>query len=387
MNQETKIEAAAPLSSTNGANANGASANAGRRKRLFTLLGAAILAIAVLWLLYWVLIGSRSISTDDAYVQADTAQVTALVAGPIVADPTGETQVVRRGDVVAVIDPADYRLAVARAEAQLGQAERKVQGYYANEDLAAAQSEARTADLNRAQAQLLSARSDLVRAEAEYARRKNLAGSGAVSADEMNEVQNRRQTAAAAVTAAEAALGQARANVSAAGATRQAAAVLVQGADLKSNPEVAAARAQLNQAQLDLQRTVVRAPVDGIVAKKNIEIGQRVPAGAELMTVVPIQTAYVDANFKEVQLRKVGVGSPVVLTSDLYGGRVKFHGRVVGIAGGSGAAFALIPAQNATGNWIKVVQRVPVRIALDPKELADHPLRVGLSMKAEVEVR
>jgi membrane fusion protein (multidrug efflux system) len=262
-----------------------------------------------------------------------------------------------------------------------------VRGYYANEDLAAAQSQARSSDLDRSQAQLASARSDLVRAEAEYARRKSLAGTGAVSADELTEAQNHRQTAQAAVTAAEAALGQARANITAAGAQRQAARVLVQGADLKTNPEVAAARAQLNQAQLDLQRTIVRAPVDGIVAKKIIEIGQRVPAGAELMTVVPIQTAYVDANFKEVQLRKIQVGSRVVLTSDLYGGGVKFHGKVVGVAGGSGAAFALIPAQNATGNWIKVVQRVPVRISLDPKELEKHPLRVGLSMKATVDVR
>jgi membrane fusion protein (multidrug efflux system) len=358
-----------------------------RRKRLFTLLAMAILAIAVLWFLYWLLIGSTRVFTDDAYVQADTAQVTALVAGPIVAAPAGETQFVRKGEVVAVIDPADYQLAQARAEAQLGQAERKVQGYYANEDLAAAQSQARSSDLDRSQAQLASARSDLVRAEAEYARRKSLAGTGAVSADELTEAQNHRQTAQAAVTAAEAALGQARANITAAGAQRQAARVLVQGADLKTNPEVAAARAQLNQAQLDLQRTIVRAPVDGIVAKKIIEIGQRVPAGAELMTVVPIQTAYVDANFKEVQLRKIQVGSRVVLTSDLYGGGVKFHGKVVGVAGGSGAAFALIPAQNATGNWIKVVQRVPVRISLDPRELERHPLRVGLSMKASVDAR
>jgi membrane fusion protein (multidrug efflux system) len=358
-----------------------------RRKRLFTLLAMAILAIALLWFLYWLLIGSTRVFTDDAYVQADTAQVTALVAGPIVAAPAGETQFVRKGEVVAVIDPADYQLAQARAEAQLGQAERKVQGYYANEDLAAAQSQARSSDLDRSQAQLASARSDLVRAETEYARRKSLAGTGAVSADELTEAQNHRQTAQAAVTAAEAALGQARANIAAAGAQRQAARVLVQGADLKTNPEVAAARAQLNQAQLDLQRTIVRAPVDGIVAKKIIEIGQRVPAGAELMTVVPIQTAYVDANFKEVQLRKIQVGSRVVLTSDLYGGGVKFHGKVVGVAGGSGAAFALIPAQNATGNWIKVVQRVPVRISLDPKELERHPLRVGLSMKATVAAR
>jgi len=377
MNQDTPIQAAATISS----------ARTSRRKRLFTLLGATILVIAVLWFFYWLLISSRHVSTDDAYVQADTAQVTALVAGPIVGDPVGETQFIHKGDVVAVIDPADYRLAVARAQAQLGQAERKVQGYYANQDLAAAQSQARVTDLSRAQAQLVSARSDLARAQAEYARRQGLAGTGAVSADELADSQNRRQTAQAAVTAAEAAVGQARANVTAAGAQRQAAAVLVQGSDLQSNPEVAAARAELNQAELDLQRTVVRAPVDGIVAKKNIEIGQRVPAGAQLMTVVPIQTAYVDANFKEVQLRKVQIGSPVVLTSDVYGNGVKFHGRVVGVAGGSGSAFALIPAQNATGNWIKVVQRVPVRIALDPRELRQHPLRVGLSMKAEVETR
>jgi membrane fusion protein (multidrug efflux system) len=359
---------------------------AGRRKRLFTLLGAAILTVAILWLGYWLLIGSRRVSTDDAYVGADTAQVTALVNGPIVADPTAETQIVRKGDVVAMIDPADFRLAVDRARAQLGQAERRVKGYYANEQAAAAQTQARTTDVTHAEAQLASARADLARAEAQYRRREGLAGTGAVSADEMTDAKDHLETAQAAVAAAAAGLGQAKANVTVAGAQRQAAAVLVEGADVASNPEVAAARSQLNQALLDLQRTVVRAPVDGVVTKKNIEIGQRVQAGAQLMNIVPIQTAYVDANFKEVQLRKIRIGSPVVLTSDLYGGRVKFHGKVIGLAGGSGSAFALIPAQNATGNWIKVVQRVPVRISLDPKELQQHPLRVGLSMKALVDV-
>ena len=359
----------------------------GQRQRLFTILAIVIAVVAVLWLIYWLLIGSRHVSTDDAYVQADTAQVTALVAGPLVSVTVGETQYVKKGDVVAEIDPADYRLALSKAQAQLGQAERKVKGYFANVAAAAATTDARTSDLARAEAQVLSAKSDLARAQTEYDRRHALAGTGAVSADELTEVQNRRQTTQAAVAAAEAALKQARANVSVAGAQRDAADVLVQGADVKTNPEVAAAQAQLNQAQLDLDRTVIRAPVDGIVAKKAIEIGQRVAAGTELMTVVPVQSAYVDANFKEVQLRKVTVGSPVVLTSDLYGGGVKFHGKVIGVAGGSGSAFALIPAQNATGNWIKVVQRVPVRIALDPKELEKHPLRVGLSMKAEVEVR
>ena len=359
-----------------------ASPLAGRRRRLFTLLGAVILTVAVLWFLYWLLIGSRRVSTDDAYVNADTAEVTALVAGPIVSDPTEETQFVHKGDVVAVIDPADFRLVVDRARAQLGQAERRVKGYYANEQAAAATSAARASEVAHAQAQVASARADLSRAQSEYKRRADLAGTGAVSADELTDAKNRLETAQAAIIAAEAALKQAQANVGTAGAQRQAAQVLIEGADVESNPEVAAARAQLNQALLDLDRTVVRAPVDGIVAKKNIEIGQRVQAGTQLMNVVPIESAYVDANFKEVQLRKIHIGSPVTLTSDLYGRGVKFHGKVVGVAGGSGSAFALIPAQNATGNWIKVVQRVPVRIALDPRELKAHPLRVGLSMTA-----
>jgi membrane fusion protein (multidrug efflux system) len=359
---------------------------AGRRRRLFTTLGAAVLTIAVLWFLYWLLIGSRRVSTDDAYVGADTAQVTALVAGPIIQAPVGETQFVHKGDVVALIDPADFKLAVDRARAQLGQAERRVKGYFANETAAAAQTAARGSDVNRAEAQLASAQSDLARAEAEYQRRQGLAGTGAVSADELTEAKNRRQTAQAAVTAADAALRQSRANVSVAGAQRQAAVVLIEGADVASNPEVTAAQAQLNQAQLDLSRTTVRSPVDGIVTHKAIEVGQRVPVGFALMNIVPVQSAFVDANFKEVQLRKVHPGSSVTLTSDLYGGGVKFHGKVVGVGGGSGSAFALIPAQNATGNWIKVVQRVPVRIALDPKELEKHPLRVGLSMKAAVDV-
>jgi membrane fusion protein (multidrug efflux system) len=359
--------------------------SARRRKRLFTILGAVILAAGVLWLAYWLLIASRRVTTDDAYVQADTAQVTALVNGPVIAAPAGETQYVHKGDVVVMIDPTDFRLAVERARAQLGQAERRVAGFYANEQAAAAQTEARSSDVVHADAQLTSARSDLVRAESEYSRRQGLAGTGAVSADELTEAKNRLQTAQAAVTAAEAAVKQARANVAVAGAQREAAAVLVRGSDAQSNPEVAAARAQLDQAQLDLERSVVRAPVDGIITKKSIEIGRRVEAGTALMNIVPVQSAYVDANFKEVQLRKIRVGSPVTLTSDVYGGGVKFHGRVIGVAGGSGSAFALIPAQNATGNWIKVVQRVPVRINLDPKELQQHPLRVGVSMKAVVD--
>jgi membrane fusion protein (multidrug efflux system) len=355
------------------------------RKRLFTWLAVGVGVVAILWLAYWLLIGSRRVTTDDAYVGADVAQVTALVGGPVVSDPVGETQYVRKGQVVAVIEPADYRLAVARAEAELGQAQRRVQQYFANDTALAAQTAARGSDVARAEAQLVSARSDLTRAEADYGRRNGLAGTGAVSAEELTEAQNRRQTAQAAVAAAQSALAQARANVTTAGAQHEAAAVLVRGSDLQSNPEVAAARAQLAQARLDLERATIRSPSSGIVTKKAIEIGQRVQPGTVLMHVVPVESAFVDANFKEVQLRKVRVGSAVTLTSDLYGSGVKYHGKVTGIGGGSGSAFSLIPAQNATGNWIKVVQRVPVRIALDPKELSRHPLRVGLSMKAVVD--
>jgi len=345
----------------------------GRRKRLFTILGLVILGSALLYLLYWFLIGSRSVSTDDAYVQAEVAQVTALVSGAVIKVPVTETQMVQKGQVLAVIDPADFQLAVDRARAELGQSERRVKGYYANDRALAAQTAAKTTDIARAQA-------DLARAQTEYGRRKSLAGSGAVSGDELTVAENQLQTARAG-------LAQARANAVAASEQRRVAEVLIEGSDVRNNPEVAVARAHLAQAELDLARTVIRAPVTGLVAKKSIQVGQRVQAGAQMMSVVPVQKAYVDANFKEVQLRHIEVGAPATLTADIYGRGVKFHGKVVGVAGGSGAAFALIPAQNATGNWIKVVQRVPVRISLDPRELEKHPLRVGLSMNVDVEAR
>lgn len=357
-----------------------------RRRRLFSILGAVILAAAVLWGLYWVLIGSRHVSTDNAYVGADTAQVTALVAGPIVRTPVGETAVVKKGQVIAVIEPADYQLALDRAKAELGQAERRVGQYFANDEALGAQTAARTADIARAEAMLASARSDYSRAEVEYGRRRNLSASGAVSGDELTQAENRFQASKAALAAAQAGLAQARAAAAQSAGQQKAAAALVAGTDLATNPEVAAARAKVAQAELDLARTTIRSPVDGIVARKSIVIGQKVANGAPVMSIVPVQTAYVDANFKEVQLRKVRPGQSVELTSDLYGKGVKFHGKVTGVGGGTGSAFALIPAQNATGNWIKVVQRVPVRIALDPKELAEHPLRVGLSMDAVIDV-
>ncbi|HWA64161.1 MAG TPA: HlyD family secretion protein [Caulobacteraceae bacterium] len=356
-----------------------------RRRQLFTLLAVAVIAAGVLFGAWWILVGSHHQTTDDAYVQADVADVTPLVSGPIVQAPASDTKVVKKGDVLVVLDPADYRLAVAQAEAALGQAERKVQGYFANTAAASANTAARAADIAHARAQAASAAADFRRAETDLARRKALAPAGAVSGDELTAAQNRYDQAKAALAAAQSGVAQAEANRLAAVGQEKAAGVLVAGAGVADNPEVAAATARLDQARLDLDRTVIRAPIDGVVARNTTEVGQRVQAGATLMTIVPIQTAYVNANFKEVQLKHVRIGQPVVLTSDLYGDGVKFHGGVIGIAGGTGSAFAVIPAQNATGNWIKVVQRLPVKIALDPAELARHPLRVGLSMKADID--
>jgi membrane fusion protein, multidrug efflux system len=343
-----------------------------RRRRLLTWFAIAVVAAAVLYGIYALLFTGKSVSTDNAYVGAEVAQVTPLVAGPVAAVPAKETQSVKTGDPLVILDDADARIAVAQAQAALGQAERKVRGYAANDTALGGQVAARQADLARAQ-------SDLTRARTDLERRQNLSGSGAVSGEELTTAKNQ-------FSAAQAEVAQANANLRAAQGQREANATLIEGASLEQNPEVAAARARLDAAQLALSRTVIRAPMDGVVSKKAVQVGQQVQPGAPLMAVVPIEAAYVDANFKEVQLKKVRIGQPVTLTSDIYGKDVVFHGRVTGLSGGTGSAFSLIPAQNASGNWIKVVQRLPVRVALDPKELQQHPLRVGLSMKAKIDI-
>ncbi|MDB5476396.1 MAG: EmrA/EmrK family multidrug efflux transporter periplasmic adaptor subunit [Phenylobacterium sp.] len=343
-----------------------------RRRRLLTWLAVAVVIAAVAYGAYALMFAGRTVGTDNAYVGAEVAQVTPLVGGPVAAVPARETQSVRTGQPLVILDDSDARIAVAQAEAALGQAERKVRGYAANDTALGGQVAARQADLGRAQ-------SDLVRARTDLDRRQNLASSGAVSGEELTIAKNQ-------FAQAQAGLAQAQANLRAAQGQREANLTLIEGASLAQNPEVAAAQARLDAARLALSRTVIRAPMDGVVSKKAVQVGQQVAPGAPLMTVVPIYAAYVDANFKEVQLKKVRIGQPVTLTSDLYGGDVTFHGRVTGLSGGTGSAFSLIPAQNASGNWIKVVQRLPVRIALDPGELQQHPLRVGLSMKANIDI-
>lgn len=358
-----------------------------RRNRLLAGLAGVVLLAGAAAGAYWWLHASHFVSTDNAYAAAEVAQVTPSIGGTVLEVLVRDTQAVKQGDVLVRIDPTDARLALAQAEAELARAMRRVKGYVANDGGLKAQVTAREADEKRAAAQLLAAEADMERATIDLQRRQALAKSGSVSGEELTQAQNAFAAAKAQLASAVAAQAQARANREAAIGAKQVNATLIEGADAQTNPEVQLAQARRDQAQVDLDRSTVRAPVDGVVAKRSVQIGQRVQAGAPLMTVVPVQRIYVDANFKEGQLGKVRVGQRVQLQSDLYGSDVKYSGTVVGFSGGSGSAFAAIPAQNATGNWIKVVQRLPVRIQLDAAELAKNPLRVGLSMQVTVDTR
>jgi membrane fusion protein, multidrug efflux system len=349
-----------------------AAARKSQRGRMFALLGGVVAVGAVLYGAYYVLVSSKYVATDNAYAGASIAQITPQVSGSILSVPIHETQIVKAGDVLMTIDPVDARLALAQAAADYRRAQSRVRGYFAGDTSALAQIDARSADVARASAELDQARADL-------GRRQSLAGSGAVSAQEISDAQ-------AEVRTKQAALAQAEANKKAAQAGFEQTQALSGGSSIDGNPEVAAAKAAYDIARQNLERTVIRAPISGVIANNHAQLGQRVQMGAIMMTIAPIQDAFVDANFKEGQLRKVRVGQPATLESDLYGKDIEYHGTVIGIGGGTGSAFAAIPAQNATGNWIKVVQRVPVRIAIDPKELASHPLRVGLSMSAKIKV-
>jgi membrane fusion protein (multidrug efflux system) len=358
-----------------------------KRKKLFLILGAVVLVAAILWGVWYFLTQAGRVHTDNAYVGADTAQVTPLVAGAVKEVRVGGTQVVHKGDILIVIDDADAKVDVATAKAALFAAQQKFGQASANVGTARAQVQARDADIAQARAKAADAAAQLERARVDLARREALIGSGAVSGEELS-------SARAAFSAARAARDLAAAGIVTAQATRTSAQsdvvateALTRGTSISTTPDVASAQARLDKAQLDLSRTVIRAPIDGIVTNRQVQVGQRVAAGAPIMTLVPLAQVYVDANFKESQFRKIKIGQPVELSSDFYGGDVVYHGRVSGYAGGTGAAFSLIPAQNATGNWIKVVQRLPVRVTLDPRELRDHPLRVGLSMDATIDTR
>lgn len=343
------------------------------RRRQVMLSLTAVLVLGALGAAAWWWVFERGIEhTDNAYVQAPLVWVTPQVAGTVKAVLVDDTQTVAAGQPLVRLDDADARLALARAEAQLAQVRRETRQLYGADRALDAVTRQRAAELARAQA-------ELARVQDDVARRQPLAADGAISAEELRHAEAALAAARSSVAAAQAALATAEAQ-----ALSQRA--LTAGSNAEQHPAVERALHAVQEARLALQRTELLAPVSGQVVRRTVQQGQRVAAGTTLMTLVPLDQAWVDANFKEQQLRRMRLGQPVRLHADVYGRSVTFHGRVAGLGAGTGSVFSLLPAQNATGNWIKVVQRVPVRIALDPAELAAHPLRVGLSMQVQVQV-
>jgi membrane fusion protein (multidrug efflux system) len=307
---------------------------------------------------YWLLDGRYYESTDDAYVNGDVVQITSEVPGTVIGLHVDDTQRVVAGQPVLELDPADAKIAEANAEADLARAVRQVRGLFA-------QGQELRAQIDQREQAARTADDDLKR-------RGGLIADGAISAEELSHARD-------AVTTT-------RANVAAARQQLSQTVAQIDGTTIADHPQVLAAAAAVRNAALALHRTDLIAPVSGVIAKRSVQVGQRVAAGTPLLAVVPLDDVWIDANFKEGQLERMRAGQPVTVHTDLYGGGVTYHGHVVGIAAGSGNAFALLPPQNASGNWIKIVQRLPVRILLDPKELHAHPLRVGLSTAVRVDL-
>ncbi|MBV8660416.1 MAG: HlyD family efflux transporter periplasmic adaptor subunit [Burkholderiales bacterium] len=322
----------------------------GRAKKL--IIAAAVFgALALGYGLYYTTYGQYHEETDDAYVGANLVYVNAQVSGTVVGLGADDNQPVKAGEPLIRLDHADATVALADAEGRLGEIVRQIRQQFRSVD--------------ESSAVVAQRKTDLARAQDDLARRKQLAGSEALSAEDLAHANEAVAAARDALTVAEKQLA----------ATR----VPIDGTTLRHQPSVLRARAAYVQAYLAAQRNDIVAPVDGFVARRTVQVGQRVSPGASLLAVVPLKGAWVDANFKEPQLRNLRIGQPATVSADLYGGHVEYHGKVASISAGSGGAFSLLPPQNATGNWIKVVQRVPVRIALDPEELKAHPLRAGLS--------
>jgi len=329
------------------------------RVRWLTVIVGGFLVLGAAYGVYWDRDLRYSVYTDDAYVSGNVVQITPQISGTVVAIAADNTQFVKAGQPLVRLDPADAKVALQESEAQLAKTVRQVRNLFST-----------TSEL---QANVQVRRTDLAKAQSDYTRRVRLQRSGAISEEELQHASDAVKAAQAALLAAQQQLAANRA--------------WVDGTTVQSNPAVRDAAAAVHAAYLNYARTVLPAPVSGFVARRDVQLGERVSTGTPLMAVVPLNEVWVDANLNEAQLDSVRVGQQVTLTCSLHGGGVVFHGRVVGFGAGTGSAFSLLPAQNATGNWIKIVQRVPVRVALDPRELAQHPLQIGLSMKAYVNVR
>ncbi|MHB8528147.1 MAG: efflux RND transporter periplasmic adaptor subunit [Caulobacteraceae bacterium] len=354
----TQTTPAQTTSAGDSAPANSRGPSRGRR------LGLILLAIVVVFALasagvYWMLTARFHQSTDDAYVGGDLVTVTSREPAMVQALYADDTQAVHRGQVLVDLDPAAANANLQAAEADLARTIRAVRGAFAKS--------------SQSSAQIAAARVRLQLAQGDYHRRAGSPSDGSVSTEEIAHARDAVSSATASLESAQS------------GHVLDEAAV--QGTSVADNPEVLAAMARLRTAAIIVGHMKLVSPVDGVVAQRTVQLGQQIAPGAPLMAVVPLDNLWVDANFKENQLASMRVGQPASITADVYGGAVTYHGRVEGLSAGSGSVFSVLPPQNATGNWIKIVQRVPVRIALNPKELRAHPLRVGLSVKVRVDIR
>ena len=335
-----------------------APAGNGKRKRALLILLAIVLIAGGAWLAWYLTVARWHQSTDDAYVQGNIVSITPQTPGTVVAINAEDGMRVEAGQVLVQLDPNDAQVAYAQAEANLANTVRQVRGLYSSVDAA-------KADIAARQVAVAQARADV-------ARRSGLVATGAVSSEELAHAKAQLDAAEAALSGSQGQLSRNRA--------------LVDATTVGNQPQVQAAAAQLRQAYLNLQRAAIVAPISGFVGKRAVQLGQRVQPGTTLMTVVPLEQVWVEANFKETQLHAMRLGQPVELTADVYGDDVTYTGKVTSLGLGTGSAFALLPAQNASGNWIKIVQRVPVRIELDARQLQAHPLRLGMSMSVDVDV-
>jgi membrane fusion protein (multidrug efflux system) len=330
-----------------------------QRRFWFLVLGAVVLGAALIYGIYWLVYARYFESTDDAYVGGNVVTITSKENATVLALHADNTQTVKQGQLLVEFDPAVATVNLQAAQANLARVVRSVRAQFSKSDSGVAQ--------------LSQAKVALAQAQDDYARRQKAFDTQSVSGEELAHARDAVAAARAAVTAAQGSLQQTNA--------------AIEGADIAHNPDVMAAEAQLRAAAIVFGHMRVIAPLDGVIAQRTVQAGQQVAPGTPLMAVVPLSNVWIDANFKEVQLARMRVGQPVTVKADIYGGSVTYHGNIEGVGAGSGSAFALLPPQNASGNWIKIVQRVPVRIMLDPKEVAAHPLRVGLSVAVSADVR
>jgi membrane fusion protein (multidrug efflux system) len=330
----------------------------GKRRSLLIAVTTVLLIVLIGYAVWWMIYARHFESTDDAYVAGNVVQVTSQVGGTVLAINADDTDLVQAGKALVELDRSDAKVALDQAEAQLAQTVREVRTLFVNNGTLAANVKLRADDVERTTADLK--------------RRQELAGTGAVSKEEVEHARNALQSAESALQATREQLNSNR--------------VLTDRTSVAKHPNVQRAAGQVQAAYLAYARATLPAPITGYVAKRSVQVGQRIAAGTPLLSIVPLNALWVDANFKEVQVARMRIGQSVTLHSDIYGSDVTYHGKVLGLAAGTGAAFALLPSQNASGNWIKIVQRIPVRIALDPAELEAHPLRIGLSMQITVDI-